>query len=471
MVLRYSRYFFLYLFLFLYSCLNDKYNGNPFEASGYPDDVAEIMVTKCAVSGCHNTQSAQGAAGLDLSTWDRMFDGSRGGTAVIPYRSDQSFIINFINTYDDIDSNQASPLMPLDKEPLSREEVMTIKNWIDAGAPDRNGFVKFSDNPQRKKFYVTNQACDEISVFDAEKKVTMRMIHVGSSPAVESPHMIRASADGKYWYMILLANSFFYKFRAFDDSLVAQLNLDGYTGWNTFNISQDSKTGVVAQWASNGAIAFVDLETMTKKSLFIGFNNPHGCEFNQAGDTAYVLASFSNFIYKIPVNDPTGYEEKYISLGITRPHDIVFAPDHSKYFVTCEATSELRVMNASNDLVITTLPTGAFPQEVVISALYPYLFVTNMQGHSVSVINYNTLSVEKTISVGYNPHGLAVDDAAGLVYVVNRNVDPNGPPPHHTGACGGRNGYLTIIDMNTLELVPGYKHELLPDPYFVTLRK
>ncbi|MGL5891526.1 MAG: hypothetical protein ACRC3B_16670 [Bacteroidia bacterium] len=35
---------------------------------GYPVDVAKIMITKCAVSGCHDSRSAGAAAGLDLST-------------------------------------------------------------------------------------------------------------------------------------------------------------------------------------------------------------------------------------------------------------------------------------------------------------------------------------------------------------------------------------------------------------------
>ena len=32
------------------------------------------------------------------------------------------------------------------------------------------------------------------------------------------------------------------------------------------------------------------------------------------------------------------------------------------------------------------------------------------------------------------------------------NYDTNGPAPHHVSECGGRNGYLTVIDMSTLEL-------------------
>ena len=89
---------------------------------------------------------------------------------------------------------------------------------------------------------------------------------------------------------------------------------------------------------------------------------------------------------------------------------------------------------------------------------------------SVTVINYKTHSYVKSIYTGYQPHGIAVDDEKGLVYVANRNANLNGPAPHHATDCGGRNGYLTIIDMNTLELIPDYKAELSVDPYYISIR-
>src|SRR5437868_5562058 len=95
----------LLVILFFSHCANDKKESIPIPAqvdnACYPDDVGKIFVTKCAVSGCHNTKSKDAAAGLDMSTWDALFNGSRGGSAVVPYRSDQSFLVNFINTYND----------------------------------------------------------------------------------------------------------------------------------------------------------------------------------------------------------------------------------------------------------------------------------------------------------------------------------------------------------------------------------
>jgi hypothetical protein len=60
-----------------------------------------------------------------------------------------------------------------------------------------------------------------------------------------------------------------------------------------------------------------------------------------------------------------------------------------------------------------------------------------------------------------------VDDLYNRVYISNRNVSNDGPSPHHSSLCGGRNGYITAIDMNTLQLITGFKAEVSVDPYGV----
>src|SRR5438309_7936537 len=105
-----------YYFLFLCgatifsSCTYYK-ESTPLPESCYPDNIANIFITKCATAGCHNTKSKDGAGGFDLSTWDHLFEGGRNGSSVIPYRPDQSFLMYFINTYADLGLS-LSPVMP-----------------------------------------------------------------------------------------------------------------------------------------------------------------------------------------------------------------------------------------------------------------------------------------------------------------------------------------------------------------------
>jgi DNA-binding beta-propeller fold protein YncE len=142
------------------------------------------------------------------------------------------------------------------------------------------------------------------------------------------------------------------------------------------------------------------------------------------------------------------------------------------YFVTCQGTNDVKIFNALTDQYITSIPTAADPVEMTFSPQKKHLYVSCMQGNSVTIINYETKTKIKDMFIGYEPHGIDVDEKRGLVYVACRNTGSNGgPPPHHISSCGGRNGYLVAIDQNTLERKPNFKHELSVDPYGVLVRK
>jgi DNA-binding beta-propeller fold protein YncE len=127
--------------------------------------------------------------------------------------------------------------------------------------------------------------------------------------------------------------------------------------------------------------------------------------------------------------------------------------------------------------MLANVKVGSFPQEVVVSQKYNMAYVTcpedtvtnpNLRG-SVAIIDLNTKSLVKKIYTGHQPHGIAVDEANNKIIVANRNQSDDGPAPHHTSECGGRNGNLVSIDANTL-LLNKKKIELSVDPYFVSIK-
>ena len=140
------------LLVLLGSCTWDKVKPSDYY-KGYPPEIGEIMIHRCATTGCHNEKSSYAAGGLELTSWDKLFEGTVDNAAVVPYRSDQSFLSFFINTYNDL-GPVLLPTMPYNKEVLTREEVELITGWIDQGAPNDEGTIIFSDDPGRKKFYV-----------------------------------------------------------------------------------------------------------------------------------------------------------------------------------------------------------------------------------------------------------------------------------------------------------------------------
>jgi DNA-binding beta-propeller fold protein YncE len=475
-------FIFFSLAVTLITCTNEK--GQP-DYNDFPDDVGKLIYTKCATAGCHNDASKDAAAGLSLQSWNAMFAGGRSGAVVIPYRSDHSTLFYFTNTFTDLGVT-LRPTMPYNKPALSREEVVLLKNWIDAGAPNRDGFVKFSDDPNRKKYYVTNQGCDLVTVFDQASGLQMRYVNVGQTAATDVPHMVRVSPDKEYWYVLSVTGLYLEKFRASDDSFVGKAFI-GLGNWNAFTISSNSQTAYCSDFSSSGKVAIVDLATMTATTQQ-PFNYPHGLALNPSDDTLYITQQTGNRLYKVPVADFSGLFQTDLFTGTPpsptlNPHEITFSPDGSKYFVTCQGTAEVRIFQSGTDALLNIIPVGASPTEMAFSSNTPYLFVTctedtiNSPGRGiVAVINYQTNSFVKYIYTGWQPHGIAVDDSKRLVIVANRNNSADGPAPHHSSACGGRNGYVSFININTLNMVTANnssstkKIEVSVDPYSIGTR-
>ena len=478
--------------LFYSNCTYDKLQIVGSETTGYPPAIANIMIPKCATAGCHNTQSKAGASGIDLTTWDNLFKGGNNNSCVIPYRSDQSYLMYFINTYSDLGPSLV-PNMPYNSSPLSHDEVATIKTWIDNGAPNSSGFVKWSDNPGRQKIYVVNQGCNLVSVFDKATNLIMRVVNVGDpgNSTNRSPHEIKVSPDNKYWYTIFaVGGTRIEKYDCNTDKLVANIPVGNYPYGGSFgssSISNDSKTVYAIDWAYYGGLSIIDFDADTLINMWYStsgnFFQPHGSSLNNAGNILYVTGIQGNFDFKINISHPKNIPpnsfnyQNALSLDgkipntsdNLNPYTVQFTPDSSKYFVTCSGSNEVRIFNASNDAIIDSIQVGSYPCEMAMSNAMPYLFVSCMNDSitfphvygSVYVINYLTNAVVYNIYTGWQPHGIAVDDATLKCYVINRNFSANGPAPHHATSAGcGRDGYMTIIDMTTRQLVPGFNTEL-----------
>ncbi|PBQ31764.1 hypothetical protein CNR22_08265 [Sphingobacteriaceae bacterium] len=456
--------------------------------SNYPTNIAKIMVGTCAVSGCHNTSSYQAAAGLNLETWSTMFKGSGSGSPVIPFSSKFSSLCYFINTYPELGIRN-TPLMPLNGDPLSFEKVTEIKNWIDKGAPDINGTIMWSE-ANRKKFYAVNQGCDVVTVFDAETQLPMRFINVGNKPNEDTPHQVRVSPDGKYWYVIFVNNNIMQKFRCSDDSYVGDIPLtpaaagtgpEDVQEWNTFIISKNGKRAYCTSLNANGRITAVDLENR-KLLAFSGLlANPHGIALNPAEDKVYVGAQYSNYI---TVLDTSFSDAGTIFLENTSipnnlsiwPHDLLLSADESNLLITCQQSNDVRVLDLSTNQVVKIIPTGQQPQEIIYSSVMHQYYVSCTEDYTtlpgatgiltrIDANSYNTTNIK----CGYQPHGIAVDETKKLLYVLSRNVSVNGPLPHHTSECTGRNGFVNFVDLTSFKVL-SKKYELSSDPYFIFAR-
>ncbi|MBK7689980.1 MAG: hypothetical protein IPK62_07930 [Bacteroidetes bacterium] len=474
-----------FLIIVAFSSCN-KLRDPAFQQSGYPEEIEEIIISKCATAGCHNDKSYQNAGNLNLTTFTKLLDGAVNGAVVIPFSPSQSSLMQFINTYEDL-GLIASPTMPLNAPKLSREEVLLVHNWIENGCPDRNGIIPFSSNAdEREKIYITNQGCDIVSVVDAETRLVMRYVKVGRQDNIpESPHNIKVTDDKKFWFVCFINGNWIQKFDAIADTLVDEYAIPNGL-WNVVRITKDNSKAFVSDLSSNGQIVEVNLLTKAVKKYGNGlFNNPHGIALSKNADTLYITAQYGNMIYRLI---PALASNKAISLekgvapvtttGLLDPHEVVLDNSYSKYFVTCQTSNEVRVMQTGVDTLLKVIPVGKYPLEMAVSKSKELLFVTCQEDTnpnplakgSIYVIDMKTLTVVKIIKEKfYQPHGVAIDDKRDLLYVISRNADPNGPAPHHISECGNRNGFFHVININTWQRVSPTS-EVSVDPYSADVR-
>lgn len=484
------------LMLLSVSACNKRKGGSDSLGNGdYPDALSKIFINKCAQS-CHNAENAKYSADLNMATWDALFDGGFGGAVVIPGDPKYSTLLQYINTHDS-SIVQGNPLMPLNEPPLSQEEYQIVKQWILDGAPDKDGKLPFSENAEsRQKIYITQQGTDLLAVIDAKRQVVMKYLRIGADAnQIESAHCFRADKQGRYGYLCFLAGNEVQKVDLQTDEIVGRCQLNSPNSqWNVLSVSDDGQRLIVTDLTA-GFLAFINTADMslTSKPLYGGnFRSMHGVAALPSFDTFFITNQYGNVIYRVTPGKSPAYKiiplnsspQVFVSQpGITPdPHEVILSPDNSKLFVTCQNTNEVRVIDVNTLQLIKVLNVGATPKELAISlyrpspgaAVLPYVFVSCQEDPnssprskgSVYVFNYETLNfVAKLDENMYQPHGVSVDDERGLLYVASINSDANGPAPHHPSVTGGRNGYYSVYDINTMKLAPATRYEVTEFPY------
>lgn len=89
-----------------------------------------------------------------------------------------------------------------------------------------------------------------------------------------------------------------------------------------------------------------------------------------------------------------------------------------------QSNNTVSVVDTATDTLVSTIPVGARPRRLAINALATEVYVSNVNGNSVSVIDTNESSALKntlvaTIAVGNSPSGVAYSADGSKVYVVN----------------------------------------------------
>jgi uncharacterized membrane protein len=92
----------------------------------YVKDVKPIFEKHCI--DCHDVDSPKGGLALDTVA-DMMKAGKKSGPGVIPFKPDDSSVVQYIR-------GLKQPQMPRKRPPLTEDELHTVRMWINAGAVD-----------------------------------------------------------------------------------------------------------------------------------------------------------------------------------------------------------------------------------------------------------------------------------------------------------------------------------------------
>jgi YVTN family beta-propeller protein len=138
------------------------------------------------------------------------------------------------------------------------------------------------------------------------------------------------------------------------------------------------------------------------------------------------------------------------ALDYASPLEVLFSPDDTRFYVLCQQSEEIRVLDAASYAVIKNIPVGRVPRGFSLSPDGTRLFVTNTWDDTLSVIDTGSLAVVATWPVGAEPSGVVEDRSGKRLYVANRISSDIAVLDAQTGVeekrlLGGRGtSYLTL---------------------------
>ena len=451
--------------VFFQSCEQDFVSSTPGE---FPPEIESIFTTPytssnitCVTSSCHAT--GNNANGMDLSNWQNAMKGSANGTMIIPYNGFWSHMVSFLNSDTNLAPVTLDSLFPQFHK-IEAQKVETIKNWIDDGAKSGDGRVAFSDVPDNEKGFITNQATDLVAVIKPNERQVIRLIPVGQSSVLASPHYVKLSPDNKYFYITLIQEGYIEKYNVSDYAQAGRMQAGQSPAH--IEISPDGLYGYVTNFESSGAVTTTrkfNTASMTVTDVFSEprMTGPHGMALTQDGNTLYVTSEIGEYIFKINTNNFYASDSTYIKAPIDpsvppsgngtrnfRPYQALLSPDESLLFVSCRGSNEVRIYNTSDLTQVNAISLGsnAFPLLMKFTGDGKYLFVCDRNSNSVSIIDRAAQTLVTTITgVGIQPHG--VDFTTDGHYAFIACETQSGFDGHHPTVGSKKIGVTRIIEI------------------------
>jgi YVTN family beta-propeller protein len=432
-------------------------------------EVKPILDRSCGGSDCHGGGPRGFAGGLDLTSYEGIFRGSKYGTVVVSGTAYMSHLVQSINQTDTVLSPLSSVTMPASRDPLPSEDIQTIVRWIRDGAQNDNGSLPFPEPRPLGKVFFTCQAVDLVGVLDIQTGLIMRYVSVGNplplTGPTKSPHNVQIDDQGRYYYVTLVNANVLKKYDAVTNALLGEVNV-GIAPAHVVITHDGSKAYVTNFNQAVGQVYVVNTATMTVTKVIASsllMKATHGLRLSHDGKYLYAGNNGDDFITVVR----TSNDSVVATLGVIdsvrvpvgsftfKPYQVAVRADDRFVYVTCNGRGYVSVIERIGDTFVwrDTIRVGQKPLQCEVTPDGRFLYVCNQGSGSVSVINAQTNQLFTTINnVGKQPHGVDITGDSRTAYVTCEN-NVGSDPPHHPITGSKAPAFLVVIDVGTNQVI------------------
>ncbi len=258
------------------------------------------------------------------------------------------------------------------------------------------------------KAYVTNEADNDVLVFDRLNWSVLGRIEVG-----EAPRGIIISNDKSKLYV---ANSGSNSISVID-TIKNQVTETIFLGLGIepegIAITPDGRKIITANKKSNNVSIIDTYSNRIIDHINVG-QSPSRISIGPWGEEVYVTNSESNDITIINWK----YDIHTINVQ-SEPIGIKGSKDGDKLFVACRDSDALIMIDTERDRIYNTITAEGGPTDIIMDEQRGRIYVANYWSNNISVFIESLEIKETAIPAGKNPISMAIDNSRELLYIVN----------------------------------------------------
>jgi|GEM_PF-234166 len=447
-----------------------------------------VLAARCAA--CHGGDRP--AAGLDVTTWDRLVEGSEYGEALIAYDPERSLMLRLATMLPealppDYRWRHATPYDGFRQaHALPAAEVAVLRQWIARGAQNARGEAPFADPDGR--VFVATQDAGLVTILDPARLVVARTLALDAyGGATATPHDTDVEPDGSAFYVTLIGAQRVLR--------VDARTLEVTGGLDVGALNATYKPGMLALdraghrlWVSRSisdlsggrSILRVDRRDMTAEEVLVPYTRPHPIGITRDGRHVLSGSLADNVVATLDAETLDFSAPLRVDGTRTPLMHYAVAPDGRTAAITGQFSDLLYLLDITDPTAPTVraaVPVGREPWYPAFSADGRHVYVPDHRGNTLSVVDAQAGTLWRTVRDPRfaMPHGAAATPDGRYVFITNSNLPhtDGGTPqadaseaapvayqprfPFDRNGDGQvdnlRTGHVAVLDANTLEVV------------------